>query len=86
MSTNILDSELEYPMEKLRKARCSMTQKEFAKAIGMSWRTYQDWVAAGKSPKLSPDQMESLCDVCSVDANTMLSFLTGKIDLEELPN
>ncbi|MDJ1179318.1 helix-turn-helix transcriptional regulator [Roseofilum sp. BLCC_M91] len=73
-------------MEKLRKSRCAMSQKAFAKGIGMSWRTYQDWMAAGKAPRFSPDQMKNLCEICNVDANTLLDFLTGAIDVEELPN
>ncbi|HBQ97584.1 MAG TPA: hypothetical protein DD761_03500 [Cyanobacteria bacterium UBA11691] len=85
MSIDILKSELEYPMENIRKARCKLSQKDFAKAIGMSWRTYENWIADGRAPKLSPDQMRNLCKICKVDANTLLDVLTGEIDIEEVP-
>ncbi len=84
MSIHILDSELEHPMEKLRKARCTLTQEDFARAIGIGTATYSRWLAADKPPKLSPDQLKKLCSLCKVDANGLLAFLTGEIDVEEL--
>ncbi|MBP0035266.1 MAG: helix-turn-helix domain-containing protein [Roseofilum sp. Belize BBD 4] len=63
-----------------------MNQKDFMKAVGFNEGTYRRWINERTVPKYTAEQLAAICEVCRIDGNTLLDFLAGEIDLEELPN
>ncbi len=86
MSTIFDEKNLIYPMEILRKARSGLTQEEFAKTVGLAWSTYQRWMSNETPPKLTSSQVLAICEICRVDANHLMLFLEGRLDVEEIPD
>jgi len=85
MSTEISEWELIHPLEILRKARSGLTQKQFLKEIGVYLSTYQRWVNEETIPRFTVEQIDKICRVCRIDPNSLISFLKGEIDIEDLP-
>jgi len=85
MSIAFNEWDIIYPMEALRKARCSLSQEEFTKTAGLGWSTYQRWMAKEIEPKLTPSQIREICKILNTDPNSLIGYLNGELELHEIP-
>ncbi|OJJ25294.1 hypothetical protein BI308_11740 [Roseofilum reptotaenium AO1-A] len=55
-----------YPLERLRKKKTDLTQKEFAKTIKVPLTTYKDWTYKGKEIPLRSWQIDIICKTLGI--------------------
>ena len=55
-----------HPLERLRKERTTLKQKEVASMLGAAESTYRGWMAKDKEPPLSSRQIQMLCKILGI--------------------
>ena len=73
----------DYVLEALRLDYTELTQDEFIVMCKLSRATYHRWLRENKPPRLTPDQILRVCEICRISFNTFFSKLG--LDISNVP-
>ena len=73
----------DYVLESLRLDYTDLTQDEFIVMCKLSRATYHRWLRENKPPRLTPEQILKVCEICRISFNTFFSKLG--LDISSVP-
>ncbi len=73
----------DYILESLRLDYTDLSQDEFVIKCGLTRATYHRWLRENRLPRLTPEQIISVCRICQISFNTFFTKLG--LDVSDIP-